>query len=164
MLPATRQPTSEEKQRFLEYIQKKSLQLRQNPIPKANASISNNTADLFAWLITDIVNKLNSFPNLSKENKQIINSPQFKDQLFKFIVMEGIDFVMNLEKPPFDPTFPILLQAQETPEDLLAVVLLQAMANMNFANYLAKGFVTAYMAKCLEFKIEIDAYMASLTN
>jgi hypothetical protein len=78
--------------------------------------------------------------------------------------MEGIDFVMNLENPPFDPTFPILLQAQETPEDLLATVLLQAMANINFSNYLAKGFVTAYMTKCLEFKIEIDAYMASLTN
>jgi hypothetical protein len=123
-----------------------------------------DSTDLFAWLIQDIVNKLNNFPNLNQENKQIINSPKFKDELFKFIVLEGIDFVMNLENPPFDPTFPILIKSQETPEDLLGVVLLQSMANINFANSLTKGFVTAYMAKCMQLKIEIDPYISTLTN
>lgn len=160
---STRKPTEREKQKFLEYVKERSSQYQQNPNLQSS-NVTNNTSDLFAWLISDIINKLNSLPNLNQENKQIINSPKFKDQLFKFIIMEGIDFVMNLENPPFDPTFPLVLQAQETPEDLLAVVLLQSMADMNFSNYLAKGFITAYMAKCLEFKIEIDAYMASLTN
>jgi hypothetical protein len=125
-----------------------------------DAANVNLAQDIFSLCVQDIIDKLNQNP-LNQENREIVGSEDFADNLYKQIFMEGMDYVMSHPDRSYDDEFERAVSACEDLEQLLQRLIPETKKNQQFCQQLFQGICLIYIKLCQKFRLEPDPRLTS---
>jgi hypothetical protein len=145
--------TTADKQKFLEYMEKKRL---------SGGMATKKSVNYFEWLIDDIIVKLKEDSVLDARNKAEIVKQKFRDSLMIKILQDSMSYAMDNEARIPDPLFERSLEEAEDLEEAIFLMNLKAQKDLDFAYILNKAFCLSYIEQAQHWGVKPDEAIVAL--
>lgn len=142
------QLTTQQKQKFLEYMEKKRLNSTATS-PKT-ATKADKSLDLISWVIEELNEELLKIEGLSPELKAKMNTSSFKEVLFGELFGMTMDRLTDYAASNLDFRFIKAWKESESAEEQEFLLRAEMELNPNFVTQLLHEFIESYLIWCVE--------------
>jgi|GEM_PF-6015642 len=118
--------------------------------------------DLITLVTEDIINKVLKSEDMADEDKEIAESDDFKNAVFRFILAETLKFALNNNDGYYRQEFAQAVQASQDLEEVMAKLIIECSVNPGLSAEILQGLCVSYIAKCNELEIEADESFVNL--